>query len=740
MKKTLIFTAVSAVVAPLSLFAHWTNTTQGEGDKTDPAKYACALISNGSISTQIDNLGVQRQKRYVSFVPQVAWEGRRYGAPNDSLISHGWFDTALFVDSKAQDKPVKWSQTLDNKAAFSQNTVEYPDAVVKTVAFVPAGFDMLVVKKIVSPKKEGVVKFDFVYTFAPKTRAKGRERVNTFNRIVQPNRAAFEYQAIGAKVYKGMISLASDFPSSATFPDGDTAVLSAHAKASPEKPLEIAYFITFNDNFGSSDYKAADAAAQKFVAENGFGKIFAAHKDAWAKYWSGSYINIPDKEIEKTYYTGLYHQKCNSTKWSLPVGVFVDSHWNGRFFGWDEAFNSMALATSGKFGDSRKVADFRTSLLDKAIFWVNKNGKKRSSGARFVWESTELGEEGSPYGFWMEHIFHMSNMVMSTWGHYLYSNDAEFLEHNYELMVESSLYYIKNRLYNIDGKLKVGYCTDLERMGEAKLNPFMTSCGIIYTLEKTAAAADILGRDADLAKLFRQTAAKLRQSLPNDGEKYVPYEGSKDYSIGSVGGFYPYPVLDTKDELARKAVYDFHKNINKGGNMYESGNGVNAWYASWMASALVNFNDTLNPSMLLAAAAKETGAFYDIFEINEPANKVQKCPWFSTGSGNYVYAVNQMLLRPTESGEIYLCSSVPDSWKDIDFFLPTYGGLWFGADIKNGRLVYASLENRGNGEKSAKRTLIVPLRFVEESRILAKWQKRGEYAAIEIEAGRQFYR
>ena len=142
MKKTLIF---AAVVAPLSLFAHWTNTTQGEGDKTDPAKYACALISNGSISTQIDNLGVQRQKRYVSFVPQVAWEGRRYGAPNDSLISHGWFDTALFVDSKAQNKPVKWSQTLDNKAAFSQNTVEYPDAVVKTVAFVPAGFDMLVV-------------------------------------------------------------------------------------------------------------------------------------------------------------------------------------------------------------------------------------------------------------------------------------------------------------------------------------------------------------------------------------------------------------------------------------------------------------------------------------------------------------------------------------------------------------------------------------------------------------------
>lgn len=732
--------ALAATLSPLSLFAHWANTTEGVGDKTDSAKYACALISNGSISTQIDNLGVQKPKKYVSFVPQVAWEGRRYGAPKDSLISHGSFDTVLSVGGKIQDKPVKWKQTLDNKSAFSENVVEYHDATVKTVAFVPAGRDMLVVRKTITPKKEGVVKFDFVYKFAPQTRFKERERVSTVNRIVEPNRATFEYIAIGMKAYKGMISLMSDFPSAPTFADGDMAVLSSESKVSPTTPLEISYFITFNDNFEKPDYKAADSAAKAFVQTNGFDKIFADHKAVWAKYWQGSHINIPNKEIENTYYTGLYHQRCNSTKWSLPVGVFVDSHWDGRFFGWDEAFNSMALATSGKFDDSRKVSDFRTKHLGKAIYWVNKLGKRRSSGARYVWESTELGDEAAPYGFWMEHIFHMSNMAMATWGHYLYSNDRDFLKKNYELMVESSLYYVKNRIYNMDGATKVGYCTDLERMGEAKFNAFMTSCGIIYTLEKTAAAADILGVDADLAKQFREIAAKLRKSLPNDGEKYVPYEGSKDYSIGSVGGFYPYPVLDPKDKLAEKAVYDFHKNIDKGGNMYDMGNGVNAWYAGWMSSALVNFNDKTNPAMLLAGAAKETGSFYDTYEINEPANKVQKCPWFSTGSGNYVYAVNQMLLRPSENGDIYLCSSVPDSWNDIDFCLPTYGGLWLNADIKDGKLVSASLEARGKGDKSAKRTLLVPARFVDTAKILTKWEKRGEFVAMQIEVGKKFYK
>ena len=732
--------ALAAVLAPTALFAHWSNTTGGNGDSVDRGKYACALISNGSISTQIDNLGVQRQKKYVSFTPQVAWEGRRYGAPKDALISHGYFDTAFSVDGKVQDKPVKWSQTLDNKSAFSENTVEYPDATVKTVAFVPAGHDMLVVKKVITPKKEGAVKFDFIYKFAPQTRFKERERVSTVNKIIEPNRATFEYVAIGMKAYKGMISIMSDFPSAPSFPDGDTAVLASEAKASPASPIEINYFVSFNDNYGKPDYKAADSAAKAFARANGFDKIFAEHKNAWAKYWQGSHINIPDKEIEKTYYTGLYHQRCNSTKWSLPVGVFAGSHWDGRFFGWDEAFNSMAFATSGKFEHSRKVSDFRTSRLGKATYWVNKDGKRRSSGARFVWESTEEGDEAAPFGFWMEHIFHMSNMVMATWGHYLYSNDVDFLKKNYELMVESCLYYVKNRLYNIDGKLKVGYCTDLERMGEAKLNPFMTSCGIIYSLEKTAQAADILGVDKDLAKQFRETAAKLRQSLPNDGEKYVPYEGSKDYSIGSVGGFYPYPVLDPNNQLAKKAVYDFHKNIDKGGNMYEMGKGVNAWYAGWMSSALVNFNDRENPAQLLAGAAKEVGSFYDTYEINEPANKVQKCPWFSTGSGNFVYALNQMLARCTEDGKIYVCTSVPDSWNDIDFNLPCYGGLWLKADIKDGRLASAELYARGKGKNGAERTVVIPSRFVDTSRILAKWVKNGDFIEIKAESGKKFYK
>jgi len=720
------------------------NTVSGKADKIDEGKYATALISNGSISTTIDNLGVQKQRKYVSFVPSVAWEGRRYGVPSDALISMGWFDTVLKVNGAPQDKPVGWTQTLSNKEAYSYNKVEYPEATVETFAFVPAQYDMLVVKKIITPKKDAAVDFSFVYTFAPKTSSKPRDRVLTTDRILTPNCATFAYTAYGHLAYRGLISIFSDAPSAPSFPNGDTAKLSSRAKASPSNPLVITYFVSYNDDFEKKDFAKESAKMRETAESKGFDGLFADNKASWAKYWEGSYIDIPNKEIEKTYYTGLYHQKCNSTKWSLPVGVFASSHWNGRFFGWDEAFNAMSLATSGKFEDSKRPSNFRKDKLPIAVNRVNKGGTKegvwRNCGARYVWESLEDGHEGAPLGYWIEHIFHMSNIVMETWGHYLYTNDKDFLKKHYELMVECSLYYIKNHVYVNDGKYTIGKCTDLERLGAAKENPYMTSCGVIYTLERTAKAADILGVDGELAKEWRKIAAELRKTLPNDGTKYVPYPGSTDYSIGSVGGLYPYRVFDENDKLAKTAVYEFHKNIDKGGNMYDMGKSVNAWYAGWMSSALVVYNDKELPAKLLEGASKECGSFYDTYEINEPEINVRKCPWFTTGSGNYVYAVNQMLLRSEEDGRIMVATSVPDSWNDISFNLPAYGGLWVKAEIKGGKIVSIDLSAKGKGENGTKRTIVIPARFVDASKIIGKHSEKDGNFLIEAEAGTPFYK
>ena len=99
-----------------------------------------------------------------------------------------------------------------------------------------------------------------------------------------------------------------------------------------------------------------------------------------------------------------------------------------------------------------------------------------------------------------------------------------------------------------------------------------------------------------------------------------------------------------------------------------------------------------------------------------------------------------MLARSCENGEIFVVSSVPDSWNDIDFNLPCYGGLWLKTDIKDGKLVSIELSAKDKGEKGAKRTVVIPSRFVDKSKIVGEFTEKDGFVRIQAEAGKKFYK
>lgn len=69
------------------------------------------------------------------------------------------------------------------------------------------------------------------------------------------------------------------------------------------------------------------------------------------------------------------------------------------------------------------------------------------------------------------------------------------------------------------------------------------------------------------------------------------------------------------------------------------------------------------------------GPFGETWEINEPGLRIH--PWFTTASGNCVFAVNEMLVRGT----------VPETWRDYAFRLPDGKGRWIDCEVKDGRRV-----------------------------------------------------
>ncbi len=765
----------------------WVKTISGEGREVDGSRYGGALISNGSISTIIDYLGEQNRRPYAQVVPYVVRAGRRYGMPNDTLVPMGYFNSSVRINGKEQ-APLKWTHSLDVKSAVSENVVEYPDAVVKTVAFVPLDREFLVVRKIVEPKSEAKVDFEFVYTFAPETYKKDRERVRTEEAEKGDSSAILRYVIFGLDTLRGELSILSSAPAKVsfrpasdevllntestgvfdskkmpikkrtrTFPS-DCAVFESCSTASKERPFVCDYFITFADDmdfYGDelvSGENSASGLGEKWRAlgesmradarKLGFDGLLASHKKAWGEFWRGAEIDIPDKSIENAYYTGLYHQRCNTTKWSYPVGIFSGSHWGGAFFGWDEAFCAMALSSSGKFAESRRSSDFRKSILWTAMNRTARNRPvPKSTGAQFTWITYEprfAAIERAFPGYWLEHIFHMSNISAAAWTHYKYTGDLEFLKNvAYPLLSESAAYYYSHWIYDKgDGSMFVSRCTDLERLGPAKLNPFMTSCGIIYTFERAAESAEMLGIDAEHAAKWRSAAAALRKGLPRDSEKYLPYEDCAEKSINVIGGLFPYPIFDEREAFEKRAVYDFFENINDVGNMYAVGSGVSAWYAAWTTEALVWYFDKTAPQKLLSAAAKTSLAFGDLCEINEP--KVQSLPWFSTASGNFVSAVNKMLLHNLDNGEIRVAPSVPESWKDYSFKLPCYGGAWIDFKVAGGKIAKMKfLPPEGGNLPQGERTIVLPASIVDESSILVPFERdeRGIVIKADLSKG-----
>ena len=681
-----------------------------------PKGYVPPLVSNGSLCLLVDYQGGQTQRSYVNMTPTLFWEGRRYGPPNDQLIPFGHFETDVFADGKMLPMPAKWTQTLDTKAALVTCRNEYDKGlVVETSVFTPLSHDLVVIKKRISASNASLrsARLTFNYRFADKGNENRPPRRVTdacaWNEASQS--AEFRFQADAYCACEGIIAVFSDKPVAAAI-DKQAVALTSEFALEAGKPHEVTFYLLFADSLEGKDYADRAAKLQARARQEGYNGLFAEHQKAWGAYWDESYVHLPEAKLETAYDTAQYHLRANATKWSFPVGIF-STHWAGRFFGWDEMFCYQALVSSNHREIARRGPEFRCAGLKTALYRAAHYGKPGTFGARYPWETLEDGSEAAPPGFWMEHVFHMSNIALAAWFQYLYTEDLKYLEKTgYPVIKECARFFLANMVYETpDGGMFIGKCTDLERLGPAKVNPFMTACGAIYTLEAGARAAALLKADDAEAAAWQHAAAKLREALPVEGDRYVPYAGCKDESVATLGGLFPYPVFDEMNMRQRNSVYHYVKEGRAFGNMYQMGTSVCAWYLGWMAAALAEMGDKEEPVKLLDEAAAGSGCFGEMFEINE--EKVSRTPWFSTASGNVVYALNQMLVQ-NRGERILIAQGVPEAWKDFAFKLACHGDLAIEVEVKGGRLARLTLLP-GEPNREQVRTLVLPAGLVVEA-------------------------
>ena len=667
---------------------------QSTENRTD---YAPPMLANGCISAALDYRGTQMYDKRALYPDMkltvesrhIWWEGRRYGYPFiRPLIPFGRITAETLFNGVSAGEPREWEQELDVKKAVMHACCRYADGSEATTAFICAGENILAIEKSFDR--------DADYTLCYTVGERSDHAPNSEELLLRPARIAggfrIGYSINAQRLYRGDILFFTD-AECALSRTGKDHQITVHAPAGQK--------IHFYLIFGDTDEDETDVFALKRRLRSGFDKLRSAHEDAWNEYGSESFVRLPDPKLQSVYDTAQYDLRMNTTQWSIPTCI-NDACWEGKYFAFDEYFNMAGLLYTGHASGASHPVSFRAEGLAKA---VKRASSKGIGEARYPWETVETHEEAATPGFWYEHIFHMSNIAIGQAQYAQVTGDTDYLrEKGFPVIRACNEFFTKHMLYETDGKLILGRCTDLERIGSSVINAFMTTCSVIASLRYGAWAADTLGAEKELAAQWRATADRLQAALPQQDGRYIPTPDSPQRSIAVFSGLFPYPVFSQADEPLEKAMADYHEHESQYGNMYAMGGGVSTWYAAWKACAYARLGDGDRTLAALKQAAKPTGCFDEICEISE--KDILYRPWFTTSAGVYVTAVAHMLLR-AEGDTWYAAPAVPDSWTDFAFCLPGTGGRFLRFEVKGGKVERCEIIGKGRG----KIRLVIPERF-----------------------------
>ena len=647
--------------------------------------YVAPVLGNGSISFQADYEGTMQHTPDFEGIRnnpdlRIWWAGRRYiHKEQKDLVSFGYFAQSIICGGR-EAKLKNFSQTLDTKAAVMQTECEYDGGInVQTQMFIHHDYNLIAVKKSINQR----VKYSFDYHLCGvKETQKLPELMTVTARREEKDGIGIDYKIdAGMYPYQGTICLFCDAP--AKMSAGESCF-------SLETDGGAAFYILLCDNVERGDYMEYTQRLKQEVLQKGFEELKREHSARWKQYLDEGYAVTDDEMINNAYQTAQYHLKCYTTGWSLPVGLNNGS-WHGKCFAFDEFYMLMGLLTSNHLAAAKRIPVFRYNGLKYAV--TRGSSPRYEAEAHYPWETLENGTEGAINGFWHDHVFHMASISCGEYYYYKFSGDKDFLKETaYPVIKCCVMFYINHMLYRTENGLIVGKCTDLERLGSSRENAYMTTCGVIKTLLIFGEVSEILGTDEELAKKCRELAAELKRYLPNDGEKYIPYPGCPDTSIGLLSGIYPFDVVEPDNSMQLGGIESYLADENRVGNMYSVGTGVCSWYMTWKALVFARLQKKRQALEAIKNAVHNTGYFGEMYEINDMQTKTIYRPWFTTAAGMLVHSVNEMLLQYRD-GRAYVAPALPEEIKNFSFKLAAYNGLCAEVMVKDGQLTELSVSS-----------------------------------------------
>lgn len=651
------------------------------------ACYFPPLLSNGEIAFAPDAEGMlgytnedYRAKNLHAFDGIVVRSGRRSGLCRGMRGRLFPFGSFTFQEGSAL---FDWWQSLEVEQGFFESECTYESGSrIRSRGFIHPDCNIYALCKTFTVAGGE-------NTFSYEVRLAGYNAdISRYMQILytgeRENVGCIGFRMFGMEVYRGEIQVFVDKDFTVTALD-DGVRLTFNATDGET----VHFYYCLEDDSNGTDFSAVLARYRRKIAQEGFDGLLAQCRQHFGAYYDLGYIRTDNETFNNIYKTSLYSVKSNATRHSVAVG-FNNGSWDGKYFAFDEFTSYTGLLGANRLALAKRIPEYRKNVcLPNAIMRGSDCHRtaETEDTAFFHWVTGEVDEyEVSTEGNWQSHIFHIPMIGIGAWNYYEYSGDRTFLEEYYPMIRACAKFITRHMVYRDGDSLYIGKCTDLERLGASIENPFMTACGAIKLLHSCAEAAETLKTDLAYAAECKETAQKLTENLPREGDMYVPFRGCKQKSIAMFACKFPFDVLPADDEKMLKAWEDFEINGAAYGNMYPTGRGISPWYACWKAAAYARAGLTDKAYRALIQAYPSAGVFGEMFEINEEFT-MRLRPWFATAAGIFVLASNEMFLQ-SEGKTIRIMPAFPHN-KDASFKLAAKGGVTVEAQVKDGKLVKA---------------------------------------------------
>jgi hypothetical protein len=405
------------------------------------------------------------------------------------------------------------------------------------------------------------------------------------------------------------------------------------------------------------------------------GVLLTRHRKWWSDFWSRSFIEIPDKEIEKRWYAALYVIGSCSRPGKIAPGLWGNwlttdqPNWQGDFhlnYNFQAPFYMVYSANH---------ADLSLPFYQALVDWMP---QARAFAKERGWKGVHYPVSIAPWGLCSysprldlgqrsDAAFAALNFIWQ----YQYTQDTNFLRTTAYPYLREVAEFWEDYLKFENGRYVI-YNDSIHEGSGSDINPLL-SLGLVRTLFKNMISMSTdLGMDADRRAKWQDIADNI-SAFPlqeKNGKTVFRYsEKGMAWNDGNTLGIHHiFPAgaigLDSDPkllEICRNTIDEMHR--------WADYNGFSSWYT---ACARVGYD----PKTILAKLRVECDkhSFPNLL-LYYGGGGIESCGGF--------LAINEMLLQSHEG----VIRFFPDWPKDLDARfgnLRTVGAFLVSAEMKNG--------------------------------------------------------